>query len=314
MTDIKQYSVSEPYLKLDCGLGEAPFWEEAPNILRFVDIVKCHLHTIALDEGPASHKQVELDNSIGTTADIEGSEDSFAFGGKKGYGVFDKKTASYKYIKKVWTDDEVAAEAEKYFRANDGAVDSQGRYWLGMMNDPLESEFTDKAIVFRLDPDMSLHRMIENVTLPNGVSWSLDDKTMYFVDSVTKNIWAYDFDAPSGNISNRRVFFHVDDPNGKGVPDGHAMDEHGYIWQAIHGMGKVVRISPEGKIVAEISLPTLCVTCPGFVGEDLFITSAEEEEPDKYPDSAKLQGSLFRCHVGVEGKKLHRFKAPVKII
>lgn len=78
---------------------------------------------------------------------------------------------------------------------------------------------------------------------------------MYFTDSPTKNIFAYDYDSASGAISNRRVFFHVEDE--EGVPDGHAQDVDGFLWVAINGCGKVVRISPEGKIVAEISLPTL---------------------------------------------------------
>ena len=80
------------------------------------------------------------------------------------------------------------------------------------------------------------------------------------------------------------------------------------MWQCIFGEGKVIRISPEGKIVAEISLPTRCVSCPCFAGEDLYITSAEEEEPEKHPDSVKYQGSLFKCHVGVRGAPLHKFR------
>jgi len=152
--------------------------------------------------------------------------------------------------------------------------------------------------------------MIEGVSIPNGISWTQDDKTMYFADSPTKNVFAYDYDASTGSISNRRVFFHVDDENG--VPDGHAPDEEGHIWQAIFGCGKVLRISPEGKIVAEISLPTRCTTCPGFAGDDLYITSAEEEQPDDFPDSIKHQGNLFKCHVGVKGAKLYRFKFATK--
>lgn len=100
--------------------------------------------------------------------------------------------------------------------------------------------------------------MIEGVSIANGISWSKDDKTMYFTDSPTKNIFAYDFDAETGQISNRRVFFHVDDESG--VPDGHAQDVEGCLWVAIHGCGKVVRVNTAGKITAEISLPTLGVT------------------------------------------------------
>jgi len=71
-----------------------------------------------------------------TTADIAGKDDSFAFGGKHGYGVFDRNTKGYKYIKKFWTDEEIKEGKEKRLRANDGAVDSKGRYWVTTMNDP----------------------------------------------------------------------------------------------------------------------------------------------------------------------------------
>ena len=127
---------------------------------------------------------------------------------------------------------------------------------------------------------------------------------MYFADSTTQNIYAFDFDSASGSISNKRVFFSTVDMGEDAVPDGHCIDEEGYMWTAIHGKGKVVRVSPEGKVVAEITLPTPSVTCPTFVGEDLFITSAGGDESD--PSS--LAGSAFKVHVGVEGAKLHRFR------
>lgn len=148
--------------------------------------------------------------------------------------------------------------------------------------------------------------MIEGVSIPNGISWTTDNKTMYFADSPTKKIFKYDYDIETGSISNRRVFYHVEDE--AGVPDGHTQDEHGNVWTAVHGMGKVLCISPEGKVVAEVKLPTRCPTCPRFVGESLFISSAEEEEPDKYPESTKFQGSLFKIHVGVKGQPLHKFR------
>jgi len=170
----------------------------------------------------------------------------------------------------------------------------------------LESQLNMIAgVVFRLDPDLSLHKMIEKVTIPNGISWSKDDKTMYMADSPTKNVYAFDYDINNGTISNQRIFFHVD---GEGVPDGHAVDEEGYVWQAIYGGSKVVRISPEGTAVAEVILPTRCVTCPCFAGEDIYITTAAESEPEKYPESVEFGGCVFKCHVGIRGQRLHRFK------
>jgi len=107
-------------------------------------------------------------------------------------------------------------------RANDGAVDSAGRFWVEAFDDPNFKDPTDEGVLFRLDLDGKLHLMYSKVTIPNGISWNAKDDTMFFTDSPVQNVYAFDFDAASGNISNKRTFFHLDE---EGVhPDGHAMD------------------------------------------------------------------------------------------
>jgi sugar lactone lactonase YvrE len=108
-----------------------------------VDIVKKKVHTINLSEGPSSHKEFDLDFSIATTADIEGNDEEFIFGGKSGYGFFHRETGKVRLIKQMWTDVErqddgggkpgVGKNKEERMRSNDGAVDSKGRYWVGTM-------------------------------------------------------------------------------------------------------------------------------------------------------------------------------------
>ena len=149
------------------------------------------------------------------------------------------------------------------------------------------------------------HRLI----LPsqaNPYSGSVDDKLMYWTDSPEKTIYVFDYDAASGDITNRRPFFVLEED--EGVPDGFEMDVDGHLWVACHGLGKVLRISPEGRLVGEISFPTKTLSCPVLVGEDLFVTSGQAEEPDKYPESAKLAGSLFRVSVGVSSRPKYKFK------
>lgn len=136
MSDVKQIKVTEPWLKTSCGLGEAPFWDKKSNTLRFLDIIKKQLHVVDLNQGPSSHKTIDLPFSIGTTANIEGNDDEFIFGGKEGYGIANKKTGEPRYIKKFWSDEEVKSGKANRMRSNDGSVDSQGRYYVGTMNDP----------------------------------------------------------------------------------------------------------------------------------------------------------------------------------
>lgn len=210
MAEIKKYTVTEPYLDIACGLGEAPFFDASRNELRFVDIVKCKLvchwesasetpadaksfalqHTLKLDQGPSSHKEWPLNFSIGITANIEDHDDEFIFGGKSGYGLFNRITGEHHIIKDHWSGEDrkddgggkprAGRNKEERMRSNDGAVDSQGRFFVGTMNDQsLVASFTAEGVLFRLDPDLSLHRVKEEVTIPNGMSWSDDRRTMY---------------------------------------------------------------------------------------------------------------------------------------
>lgn len=196
-------------------------------------------------------------------------------------------------------------------RSNDGAVDVKGRYYVGTMNDPAvlgDASFTDEGVVFRLDEDLSIHRIKENVTIPNGMSWALDNRTIYITDSPSGEITQYPYDSESGKISfdQGKTFFTC--PIEGGVPDGHCQDEEGHFWVALFGTGKVVRVSPQGEVVAEVEVPTRCVTCPEICGTDLFITSAAEEDPEQYPWSTKYQGALFKVDVGVRGSPRNKFR------
>lgn len=189
-------------------------------------------------------------------------------------------------------------------RSNDGAVDTQGRFWVEAFVDPKVSELTSEGVLFRLDRDGTLKTMHEHMTIPNGITWTEDDETMFLTESPSQNVYAFDFDPETGDISNERTFFHLDE---EGVhPDGHTMDIEGNIWHACYGGSKVIRISPQGVVTGIIHLPTRNITCPTFAGTELFITSAEESEPEKYPQSASFAGNLFRVDVGITGRPKSR--------
>jgi sugar lactone lactonase YvrE len=108
-----------------------------------VDIVKQEIHVVDLNQGPSSHSVHSLDISIGTTADIEGDNDHYVFGGKHGYGKLNRHTAQYRYLKRYWEGEVDQVDKEKKYRGNDGAVDARGRYWVGVMRDPLVNDPTD---------------------------------------------------------------------------------------------------------------------------------------------------------------------------
>ncbi|VUC20846.1 unnamed protein product [Clonostachys rosea] len=308
METFKISEAHQPYLDLKCGLSEGPFWEREDNVLRFVDIVNKKVYRVNLDQGPSSLKEISYDDSVSVTAELEGAKDSFLFGGKYGIG-FDKKSGGEpKIIQRYWSEEEEKDRKPKKMRANDGAVDSKGRFWVSAICDPAETSFKPEGALFRLDPDGQFHRILNGVTIGNGISWSEDEKIMYFTDTGDRSIFAYDFDKETGNISNKRVFFLAEEGTG---PDGHTRDEAGNFWIALWGSWKVIRVSPEGKITGEVHVPTRCPTAVAFAGEDIYITSESEHEPEKYPESVKYSGSIFKCHVGTRGRPT--FAAKLKV-
>ncbi|KAE8352626.1 hypothetical protein BDV28DRAFT_148866 [Aspergillus coremiiformis] len=309
MSAFQKWTVSEPYVDIAGTLLEGPFYDEPRNEFRFVDIWEQKFYVIDLAKGPDSLETFDTSASIGVTANIKAAGDTYndqiIVAAKQGYALLNRTTGQLSYITKAW-DDQRDPEKAHRMRFNDGAVDSHGRFWAGSMTDPKVQSPINEAVLFRLDPDMKLHRMVEGLTIPNGIGWNHADDTMYLTDSPTGKIYAFDFNAQTGEISNRRVHFDLGEPK---EPDGFAIDVEGCIWSAIYGGGKVIRISPEGKVIGEVSLPTRNITCPIFVGTELFITTAKDDTDDEqFPNSIRYGGRVYKVDVGIRGKPKNEFR------
>jgi sugar lactone lactonase YvrE len=214
---------------------------------------------------------------------------------KKGFAFWDKHTQELQYI--------VNPEATRpHMRFNDGAVDSAGRFWAGSMGG------TGEGTLYRLDPDRTVHTMISGVGVPNGIGWSLDNTVMYFTDSAPRIIYAFDFDAATGNITNRRNLIEV--PEEMGTPDGLAVDSAGYIWSAFWDGAKIVRYAPDGKVDRIVAVPALRPTSCVFGGPDLdelYITSSRADLNTDVLERYPLSGDLFRLKAGVTGREKFKF-------
>lgn len=197
-------------------------------------------------------------------------------------------------------------------RLNDGKVDSRGRLWFGSMsmtaNQP-ERDFEVTGSFYKLEPDGGIHKFFGDVGISNGLIWNADETVMYYVDSTTQCVFAFDFDKDTGVISRRRVAARVD-PS-QGVPDGMTIDAEGKLWVAHFGGWKVSRIDPEsGKTLAEIKLPCAQVSCCCFGGkelDELYITTASIGLTEEEREAQPLAGCLFRVKPGVKGTELHKF-------
>jgi sugar lactone lactonase YvrE len=271
------------------ALGEGPIWVEEESALYWVDIDERKIFRYRPSTGELESFEVETR----VTALAVCASGGFITATDRGLAFWDTQSQKLSFI--------ADPEADKTStRFNDGAVDRQGRFWAGTMN---EVDFVSPdGSLYRLDRDGSLHTVEREIPVSNGIGWSPDNRTMYFTDTMRQVIWAYEFDPVTGGISNRRPFVQISE---EGVlPDGLTVDSEGFVWSAQWNGWSVTRYDPRGQVDQVIELPAQQITCPAFGGEnldELYITSAwsglSKGEREKQP----MAGALFRVKVGVKG-------------
>lgn len=260
------------------NLGESPLWDYRVNALYWVDIEGRKI----LQFFPDSKKVEIFPTPMRVSALGLREKGGMVCAADEGFHFWDPQTNTFEFICHPEQGKEVS-------RFNDGHVDRQGRFWAGTMTPKGAS-----SSLYRLDADLSIHRMESGVTISNGIGWSLDNNLMYFTDSARKTIFLYDFDAPSGEIGNKRVFFRLE---GAGVPDGLSIDAEGCIWSAIYDGWKILRIDPNGSVMQEIIFPVSRPSSCAFGGRDLqtlYATSISEGLQIAELEQQPLSGDLFQ--------------------
>jgi sugar lactone lactonase YvrE len=180
-------------------------------------------------------------------------------------------------------------------RMNDGKCDPVGRFWAGTMAFD-EAPLAGSLYVF----DGSVRTVLEGATISNGLGWSPDYRTMYYIDTPTDQVDAFDYDAGTGEVTNRRRLFGVEG----GHPDGMSVDDEGFLWVALWGGGAVHRYDPSGRLAATVRLPVTNVSSCCFGGPDgstLFITTSQQGLSPDQREAEPDAGRIFRVQPGVSG-------------
>lgn len=191
-------------------------------------------------------------------------------------------------------------------RFNDGGVDRAGRFWTGSLED---AEVDPVGRLYRLDVDGSFTVADEGFVCSNGLGWSPDQSTMYFVDSRRDVIHRYCFDAEQGTLGERSVF--VDTTDLPGMPDGLRVDSMGDVWCAFWDGARVVRFAPDGEIRAIVALPVPRPTSIAFGGTDLrtaYVTSASLGLDAAQLEQWPLSGSVLQFDIDVAGSAANYFQ------
>ena len=192
-------------------------------------------------------------------------------------------------------------------RANDGAVDPAGRLFQGTMSD--SDPGAPVGALHRIDGDLSVRRVVDGVGISNGIGWSPDQATMYYIDSLTLRVDRFDYDPDTGEIEGRRPFVTFD--GSAGGPDGMTVDAEGCLWVAMFGGYQVQRFSPDGERLETVSTPGAPqTTCCCFGGPDLdtlYITTARIPLAGISTENEPNSGALFAAYVDAAGQPTNLF-------
>jgi sugar lactone lactonase YvrE len=273
-------------------LGEGPAWDARTQTLYWVDIYGKRIHRYQDGED----RSVQLDDMPGCLAPRPNGHLIAAVRGK----ITDLEPESGKATLLSAFDEEPATN-----RVNDGKCDPAGRLLVGTMDN---KEKEASGCLYSFD-GKTLSRLLTGIRISNGLAWSPDSKTMYYIDTPTRQVQAFDYDLASGRIANPRLAVGIPEP--LGWPDGMTSDTEGNLWIAMWGGAQVTKWDPNtGTLLDQIPVPALHTSSCVFGGTDmneLFITSARkgmnEAQLERYP----LSGGVFRLRTKVRGMPTYEF-------
>lgn len=276
-------------------VGEGALWDEKEQVLYWADILSNALYIY--DPATGQNRHYDVGQHVGTVVLRKAGGAMLALA--NGFASYDLASGQMTLI----SDPESHLPGNRF---NDGKCDPGGRFWAGTM--AYENQSTQGSL-YRLDADHSVHKMLGDIGISNGIVWSHDKQTMYYIDSTAGTVRAFDYDNASGDIRNERVIIRV--PKEMGLPDGMAIDADGMLWVAHFGGSRVRRWNPHtAQAVDEIILPATQITSCAFGGEKLdtlFITSAAVGLDAAALAQQPLAGSLFAVKPGVTGTLTYRF-------
>ena len=282
---------AEPVLNARAELGEGPVWDAASGILYWVDLFAGVVHSYRPISGLTG--SVEVGEIVGCV--VPRQSGGLLAATASGIYHLNPDTGAKTRVSAIEAD-----RPETHF--NDGKVDPAGRFWFGSIAVDRTTDLLGD--LYSLEPDLTVTHRLHGVDNTNGMDWSPDGRTMYYIDSLTRQVTAYDYDAASGAISNPRPIVTL--PEGTGVPDGMTVSVDGSLWVAHWGGARVTRWHPDtGALLQTIAVPANLTTSCAFAGptlDELYITTARYQEPIAALAAQPLAGGLFRYRTDTRGR------------
>ena len=267
---------------LHLELGEGPSWDAATGRLSFVDILAGRVY-VATRERMVD--VLEVGAHVGVALPAAGG------------GFLVARRDGFVRLSDDGTVEPLALPLRDRpdLRFNDGKCDPTGRAWAGTM--PYERSL-GRGVLYRLDGAEAVPTVV-GVGLANGLGWSPDSRTMYFIDTWAARVYAFDFDAASGTLGAARTL--VDLAAAEGIPDGMCVDGDGCLWVALWDGWEVRRYAPDGRQVGSVRLPVSRPTSCCFIDDVLVITTAAQDLDDRELSAQPHAGAVFATRPGVSG-------------
>ena len=245
-------------------LGEGPIWTPETNSVTWTDITQNIFHTANIDTGKTLSFGVP--SMVGAIAHTK--DGHYIAATQKGFARISVE-GKYSPLHSFLSDD---------MRMNDGKVDPVGRFWAGSMALSFEK---DRGSLYVIEKDNSYQKVLDNITLSNGMGWSPDAQYFYYVDSIPGVLKRFDYDLDTGKISNPKNLITFDAASG--VPDGMSVSSDGKIVIALWDGGRIEIYEPTGAKVSEIKLGVSRPTCCTFAGPnlDILIVSTASQGIDR---------------------------------
>jgi len=277
---------------LAAKLGEGALWSARERAVWFVDIKGRQIHRY--DETTRTRRSWPAPEDVGFIVAARGGR--FICGLKSGLYEFDPADGKFQLLTLV-------DSHRPRNRLNDAHVDAAGRLWFGTMDD---DEAKPNGALYRFDAT-GLHRCDDDYVITNGPATSPDGRTLYHIDTLKREIYAFDL-AADGSLSKRRIFARVAETDGH--PDGPVVDATGCVWVGLFGGWGINRYSPTGELLGKLALPVANCTKAAFGGVDLqtlYVTTAWKGLTPEQRAQQPLAGGLFAVRVATPGLPANEF-------
>ena len=284
--------VAELVVDAHATLGEGPVWDADRGVLWWVDIEGKQLHRF--DPSTRADTTIPTATMVGAVALRNGGGLLAAL--HDGVYTIDFETGATSLF--------AALDEPPEVRSNESKCDPAGRFLVGSM----ALDYSPIGSLYSVGPDGSVRRLLDRLSIANGMAWSADGGTFYYIDSPLRRVDAFDYDLDTGSISGQRPYLTFDDPVAK--PDGMAIDAEGGLWIAFWDAAEIRRYGPDRALDVVVRVPAMQVTSAVFGGtdlRDLYITSATSGLSAAALAEQPLAGGLFHAPIPVAGLLPDRF-------